>query len=948
MLQLWVALVMLGILVVRSSAQLPYEFPDHPIKSEFHSYLSLCKTNKTYCDIHTEHITLLAARISNDYSGLLHPDTAQTMLQEAFYYIEPASQLGTRLNHMMAILAFSQGDRVGAQKYWDSFNKSDLVSIRSLSAQMLMTGNEERRGIEQMKLYTAFLADRFESILQGSLRSTLGPDDNARNPKHKREIWAVLREKTIDILCKIGEFILRLFRFGSKNVSVESATRFVLDRKTPVRSSNRSELLLLDLLLSEAQGGIRKNIRLADMGLSPTDFEEMNSGQRFRLAVGLAKLGLFDLSLRHVWLSATPWEAPLYLFRAKLVFPPVHKDVRSLALAVDHFERQGEQILLQRNNPQFNAEMARVCDSPNEAALALQSLPLLHLAGCSSPRHALSLGHSPVSLSTLLSEIFTKMCPPHRTPAHLHPWGEDATPASALASLNGKQIHNTGISNEVIRIGIVSGSADGVPGKIVVGLLSSLRRELLGDIRVELIAMCFPTPRDQTTDRANAVFDKHINLTPYNKTEAIHRILDTHADIILFADAALDSRVFALAHERLAVWQGSLWGWGGSLGIHTMDFYFVPEPLMSAATCPRQTLRSNPLGQDGENIDSDLEYYENIMEPPQTLYSEQVVLLKGLPPLPAVRATSRTELWKILQERYLLPPANQVHLYLFPGSVRHMHPEFDAVLDVLLRTDPAALVVLAVPRSGRDNLPTVHVAVRHDLMHPTMPVAAVSKLRQRLRSTIGVEAANRVRVLPPLDEQVYHALRRQVIAVLDPFPVGLHVQILEALKEGIPVVSAPALQECTHSYMPGIARALRLSFWDWPYTAEEYAVLAMRLQRERSLQMSFVPPDALRTSFIPTQERISTLTPDVPTQVSHTDRVRGTTHTSYEARTGGSFDAEVSTEALHESNEHDAANDQQLASKKMNEAIDRLEDGTHGEQLVAFLLRLKNNQRKPN
>ncbi len=32
------------------------------------------------------------------------------------------------------------------------------------------------------------------------------------------------------------------------------------------------------------------------------------------------------------------------------------------------------------------------------------------------------------------------------------------------------------------------------------------------------------------------------------------------------------------------------------------------------------------------------------------------------------------------------------HLYLFPGSVKHLHPEFDAVLLVLLRTDPQALV----------------------------------------------------------------------------------------------------------------------------------------------------------------------------------------------------------------------------------------------------------------
>ena len=69
--------------------------------------------------------------------------------------------------------------------------------------------------------------------------------------------------------------------------------------------------------------------------------------------------------------------------------------------------------------------MERVCDSPNEAALALQSLPLLHLAGYSSPRHSLTLGHSPVALSVLLSEVFMKMCPPHETPSHLHPSGID-------------------------------------------------------------------------------------------------------------------------------------------------------------------------------------------------------------------------------------------------------------------------------------------------------------------------------------------------------------------------------------------------------------------------------------------------------------------------------------------------------------------------------------------
>ena len=33
----------------------------------------------------------------------------------------------------------------------------------------------------------------------------------------------------------------------------------------------------------------------------------------------------------------------------------------------------------------------------------------------------------------------------------------------------------------------------------------------------KIIALCLPTPRDQTTDRANKLFDSHVNLPPHNK-----------------------------------------------------------------------------------------------------------------------------------------------------------------------------------------------------------------------------------------------------------------------------------------------------------------------------------------------------------------------------------------------------------------------------------------------
>ena len=72
----------------------------------------------------------------------------------------------------------------------------------------------------------------------------------------------------------------------------------------------------------------------------------------------------------------------------------------------------------------------------------------------------------------------------------------------------------------------------------------------------------------------------------------------------------------------------------------------------------------------------------------------EVVLLEGIPPVSSLSIASmgQKELWSILKDKYLMPPADRIHLYLFPASVKHMHPEFDSVLAILLKTDPHAMV----------------------------------------------------------------------------------------------------------------------------------------------------------------------------------------------------------------------------------------------------------------
>jgi hypothetical protein len=799
----------------------------HPLVKKLNSELQLCAQDQNYCDENFSNLTALSAKVANDYAFLLLHDVVQSIFIDSFFTISPESRLGQRISHIRASLAFSVGDFVEARRQWKYMNNSDLITLRSWAAQEIVTGNEQK-GLQSLERYRDLMAERLEKVVSINFLDDLIVL-NASNASAVRNASAISGGS------------------GSNAAGV---------------SDKESEELLVSILLGEAFGGIRINPKLGDVSLPPGTFTPLEASVHFRLGVGLAKLGMFDLAVKHVSLSATPWEAPLYRLRSQLSFPPTHSSLRSLAQAVDMFESQCETILLYKSHKALL--MSAVCNSLDDAALALQALPLLHLAGYSAPREGLVLGHSPVGLQRLLGEVYTAMCPtaavrpvlplpppqdPRRAaseaargPAAVtgHGRAEGRGSGSDNSNSNSDSSDNSNTysqdmsssssvrrraeeavpkRSEKVRLGVVSGSFDGIAGRLIVGMFDGLDKSIRSNII--LMAMCFPTPRDHTTDRVNAVFDKHINLSPNNKSQAVERILSSRPDFLLFSDAGLDSRVFAMAHERLAPFQGALWGWGGSLGVPSIDYYIAPEVLWTKSRCRLS--------------DGNAEY-----SIPQELYSEQVILLEGIPPLPSVTTTTATatassarskeisgpvvrspliiEDGNVLELRYLLPPLNSSHVYLFSGSVRYMHPEFDAALGFLLKTDPKAIVVVATTGVGRDRLPATHSASRYDLMHPSMPAAAVARVKARLRLSMGVSVArcvavlccvvfcctvlcytilittvkipiySRVRFMPPLDERMYQALKSAAIAILDPFPVGMHIPILEAIEEGIPVV----------------------------------------------------------------------------------------------------------------------------------------------------------------
>lgn len=136
----------------------------------------------------------------------------------------------------------------------------------------------------------------------------------------------------------------------------------------------------------------------------------------------------------------------------------------------------------------------------------------------------------------------------------------------------------------------------------------------------------------------------------------------------------------------------------------------------------------------------------------------QVVLLSG--PIPIMRLRDLVpnkhhqkpsiQLLALLENRYYLPMmyrtdgdglhANNTHYYIVPMSVKTLHPEFDPVFRHILHTDPHALIVVTTVRGAREQLPVMHSTVRHDILHPAMPLPSVQQFFHRVKRVVGPTA----------------------------------------------------------------------------------------------------------------------------------------------------------------------------------------------------------------
>ena len=165
MLSFFVVIVLI-LQFARTSSQTDYFDNNFPGKKEFMSKLNQCLMNEGWCDEHADSIVDYAIKITNDLAGLLMPDVAQSLFTDAYFHVHPNSTLGTKFNHIVGTLAFSQGDMGVAEKYWVGYNRTELVSARSLAAQVLIKGSEEKRGLRLMSDYINLMTTKFQNLLE--------------------------------------------------------------------------------------------------------------------------------------------------------------------------------------------------------------------------------------------------------------------------------------------------------------------------------------------------------------------------------------------------------------------------------------------------------------------------------------------------------------------------------------------------------------------------------------------------------------------------------------------------------------------------------------------------------------------------------------------------------------------------------------------------------------
>jgi hypothetical protein len=341
--------------------------------------------------------------------------------------------------------------------------------MRSYAAQRIMIAQHDNRGVESLVNYSQLLGERFYDVLTPFVNYKPRYQIELRHRRRlsRRKSQEKNQSDTLESITLPEE----------EDEDTKIVYPPVVIRSPP---TSKTEDLVIDYLLDEAQGGVRIQPKLSDLLLSSTDLSKIFTPSfHFKLGIRLSKFCLYDLGQRHISLAATPWEPIHYTLRYALSLPPIYPSIRSLAQLVDNFENKIEKYLLYPHTMK-SLVVSVICESFDQTGIVLGVLPLLHLTGYNAPRQEVLMGYSPVPMPVLLSEFYSTMC---STASPSSPFY--ILPPPTQLTLGATMERNIFIDEETkeipvmlqyrtkpsqkLRIGIISGSFDSLSGRIVIG-----------------------------------------------------------------------------------------------------------------------------------------------------------------------------------------------------------------------------------------------------------------------------------------------------------------------------------------------------------------------------------------------------------------------------------------------------------------------------------------------
>lgn len=262
-------------------------------------------------------------------------------------------------------------------------------------------------------------------------------------------------------------------------------------------------------------------------------------------------------------------------------------------------------------------------------------------------------------------------------------------------------------------------------GRLNIGLVQGLDRS-----RFEVTTCVFPGTADAFQAKFQEASD-HFLVLPGEPSSAAQVLADHQPDAIFYTDLGMDPTTYQMAHNRLAPIQFTSWGHPITTGISTIDYFLSSE------------------GMDQESS--------------QAHYSEKLVVLRNL-----LLNYARPGLLSEQIDKSALGLPNHIRLYLCPQTIFKLHPDFDAILGGILRTDPSGLVMM--------------IKLGHETWR--------QKLLARFAKTMP-DVHQRILWMDRMSAMKYQHLFRLGDVALDPYRFGSGNTCLEALTMGTPLVTCP-------------------------------------------------------------------------------------------------------------------------------------------------------------